>query len=427
MKLFHKPGKLFIIGAITIALLIANACLFGLLSERETAYDNAKDSIAEAAGDRYRQEGIYLAIPYGRYKDIIGRNGQTVRELVTEYQIISPEIISLDAKLKTEKRKLGIYSAPIFSGTVNAKATFNIMEVLKTSPNRIWKLNHAMLIIEISDQSLTSRPTFTINKKNYATNFSKINSDISNLTSSVQGIAAEFRLNENTENLEFETTLDIRGAKKFLSKINSNQFYMDIQSDWKSPGFTGFSFLPNSHELTDSGFTAHWALPFVNSELDHSAGFSFIDPINSYAKLFRAIKYGFLFIIVPFIVLLLFEFIAKVELNPLNYLLSGAACVIFFLLVIALSEHISFGASYLIGSICSGALVSWYIFALSKKIKFGVMISGVFTALYSYLYFSLQSEDYALLIGSIFAFVLTGILMFFTRNAKMQYCEDFDC
>uniref|UniRef100_UPI00388E3069 inner membrane CreD family protein n=1 Tax=Treponema sp. TaxID=166 RepID=UPI00388E3069 len=98
--------------------------------------------------------------------------------------------------------------------------------------------------------------------------------------------------------------------------------------------------------------------------------------------------------------------------------------VLFFLLLLALSEHFNFSFSYAIGSVASGLLVSAYIGSITKKFRFSAILASLFVLLYSYLYLSLQSEDYALLIGSIFAFVIVAVLMFFTRNGIMFHRED---
>ena len=100
----------------------------------------------------------------------------------------------------------------------------------------------------------------------------------------------------------------------------------------------------------------------------------------------------------------------------MHYLLSGAACVIFFLLLLALSEHIPFGVSYLLSAGAVSLLVSLYVGSVTKKVKLGFCMMPLFVLLYGYLYASLQSEDYALLIGALFAFIVLAIVMFCTRK-----------
>ena len=211
--------------------------------------------------------------------------------------------------------------------------------------------------------------------------------------------------------------------------LNSSSTMLAINGDWASPGFTGYSYLPDERTLSENGFSAVWNIPFDAGDGSHSIGFNFIQPVNLYMKLQRANTYAFLFIIVPFIVLFMFEIFASINLHPVNYLLSGAASVLFFLLLLSLSEHLSFIASYVIGAVASGVLVSLYTALITKKYKLGAVMAGIFVILYGYLLGCLQSEDYALLMGSIFAFVVLAVIMFMTSKIdwsnlkKMEHAD----
>ena len=145
-------------------------------------------------------------------------------------------------------------------------------------------------------------------------------------------------------------------------------------------------------------------------------GFDLVQTVDIYKMVHRAISYGFLFIIVPFIVLFLFDVFMKINFHPLHYLLSGAASVIFFLLLLSFSEHINFTLAYVISSLASGILVSFYVASVTNRVFVGFSMLGVFALMYIYLYFSLQSEDYALLIGSLFVFTILACVMFITRK-----------
>ena len=218
------------------------------------------------------------------------------------------------------------------------------------------------------------------------------------------------------------SNIAIRGAKTFSVVPAGSNTHMKVTCDWPSPGFTEGNWLPDSRTITKDGFTAEWSVPFSGIDASNDKqyrdfiGFKYIDPVDLYRKLDRSVTYGFLFIIVPFLIFFLFEIFAKISFHPVQYLLSGAACVIFFLLLLALSEHIPFGASYIISAGAVSLLVTLYIGAITKKIKLGFTMIPMFAILYSYLYISLQSEDYALLIGAIFAFIVLGVVMICTRK-----------
>lgn len=417
MKKFSPLSiKLIFIGFIVLLLLVGNMLIKSKLEDREYSYHTALDSIAEASGGNLKSKGPYIVIPYEQTV-VESNSSYTEKKTVTRYCYINPTILRYESDLKSERRNLGIYSSPIFSGSMKIHAEFDSSEDL---PARSHPEN-AFIILDISDRSLQSKPVFVINGKNHETYLSKTNRNYESdyPPQNETGIAAN--INFASGKYSFDTELKIQGSTSFAVEVSASDTSLSVKSDWASPGFTGFDYLPNTRKLTGEGFTAEWTIPFANAESGHTIGFSFIDPVNVYQKLDRAISYGFLFIIVPFIVLFMFEAIAKINLHPLHYLLSGSACVLFFLLLLALSEHLPFNISYVLGSLASGLLVSAYIGQIAKKVRFSLIMAGCFALLYSYLYLSLQSEDYALLIGSVFAFVVVAILMFFTRNGMTKF------
>ena len=78
-----------------------------------------------------------------------------------------------------------------------------------------------------------------------------------------------------------------------------------------------------------------------------TAAISLIQPVDLYSKVDRSVKYGFLFIGFTFLVLLMFDVIGGIRVSPVEYLLMGAALVLFFVLLLALAEVIGFTPAYL--------------------------------------------------------------------------------
>lgn len=401
--------KLIFISLIIIALLIGLSCIKGQLSDREHTYKNAKTQISDSAGSNLYFTGPYIAVPYTKtIEEFVYRDGRQFKEkrIAEEgWHIIASDSVNIEAKLDSQARYLGIYSTPIYTGNASIYAVFNSKELIEKD-GISYKKDEAVLYMQLLNSSVLNNPVFKINDNDYYSDLFKIDEKI--------GIGT--KINYDSEKLVLKTNIGLRGAEQFTYCISSKQTKMDISCDWTSPGFTGFSYLPDKHDITDTGFTAQWNIPFGSDTRAQTIGFSFIEPVNLYQKLHRATKYGFLFIIVPFLVLFLFEIFAKITLHPVHYLLSGAACVLFFLLLLALSEHIPFDAGYLIAAFTAGLTVSLYISSVTKRFGLGGIMTGIFAVLYSYLFFSLKSEDYALLFGAFFAFAVLAALMFLTRK-----------
>lgn len=392
--------KYVFVGIIVLILVILSLIIKGKVYDREAVYNVAKEKIENAAGGVFYTHGIFVSIPWESEDGIWEKNNYMHQGAIT----VQAANISYDANITSEIRELGIYSSPVFSGSLSADAFIDLTNVsvdkkMKTDYSKAW------VCISVKDTSLIECPKITINGAEYKTQYN----------AAKNCLYCEIDLRK-IDSLEISTTLNIRGSNHFRIFLNSTNTELNIISDWPSPGFSDYDYLPVKKELSDNGFTARWSIPFDSADGEHVIGFSYIQPVDLYTKLNRTVEYAFLFIIVPFIVLFMFEVFAKVYLHPMNYLLSGAASVLYFLLLLSISEHLSFGLSYLLGAFAAGLLVSLYVCWITGKKKLGFIMSFVFILLYTYLYVCLMSEDYALLMGSIFAFILLAVIMFITRN-----------
>jgi inner membrane protein len=94
----------------------------------------------------------------------------------------------------------------------------------------------------------------------------------------------------------------------------------------------------------------------------------------------------------------------------------GLALVLFFLLLVSLSEHIQFVWAYLIASTACLSLISFYLSYALRSWRRGVGFGAALTLLYSVLFGLLQSENNALIMGSILLFSVLAAIMLVTRK-----------
>lgn len=408
-------GKIVFMSAIIGALLLANLFIGLKLDDREVSRNVARNSIYEAAGGKFNIAKVEFSVPYVRSYTRTNSKGEKYIDKEYGTKDFEPEILNCDADIKTEMRKIGIYSSPVFTAKIKLDGQFNFS--FKNNSEYTYSFYNAKCRVVLTDKSVLEIPTFVLNGIKTDVEFENNEQYLANNgmyefpEKSI--LKSTFKCNEGLNT--FSAELNVRGADSFSIWTSGKQTKLSVKSDWKSPGFTGFDYLPTTKNLTDEGFTADWHVPF-GSNLKDSIGFEFITPVDVYKMLDRAVTYGFLFIIVPFIVLFLFEIFMKISLHPVNYLLCGAASIVFFLLLMSFSEHIPFIAAYLISSFASGIVISLYVASITKNVKTGIGMCVTFILMYGYLFFSLKSEDYALLIGSIFTFIIIAALMFFTRK-----------
>jgi inner membrane protein len=142
----------------------------------------------------------------------------------------------------------------------------------------------------------------------------------------------------------------------------------------------------------------------------------FIDPVNIYSMTDRALKYGFLFVFLTFAAFFLFEILRSLQIHPVQYGLVGLAQSFFFLLLLSLSEHIGFTASYLIAATATVGVISAYLCSVLQTARRGLLFGGSLGGVYLALYGLLQSEDHALLAGSTLLFGLLALTMLITRK-----------
>jgi inner membrane protein len=145
-------------------------------------------------------------------------------------------------------------------------------------------------------------------------------------------------------------------------------------------------------------------------------GVNLVETITAYRTIERAIKYGVLFLALVFAAFFLFETVSRVRLSALNYLLVGAALCLFYLGLLSLSEVVGFTRAYAGAAAASLVLIGLYGRSVLCSDRRALAVSAMLGAVYGYLYFVLQMEDFALLAGTGALFVLLAAVMFATRR-----------
>ena len=148
----------------------------------------------------------------------------------------------------------------------------------------------------------------------------------------------------------------------------------------------------------------------------YDARIDLVQPVDLYSRVDRATKYGFLFIGFTFLAFLLFDVIVGVRVSPVEYLLVGAALVLFFVLLVAFAEVIGFAAAYVVASAAIIGLNTAYSAAVLKSWRRAAFIGALLTGLYVVLYILLSLEAFSLLIGSLMLFAALAAVMYLTRN-----------
>lgn len=131
-----------------------------------------------------------------------------------------------------------------------------------------------------------------------------------------------------------------------------------------------------------------------------------------------------MFIVFTFSAFFFSEIINKKRVHPIQYLLIGLAIILFYVLLLSISEHINFDYAYVISAMAITLLITGYAKGSIKNKHFTLTVFAILSILYSYLYIVLQLEDYALIMGSTGLLAVLGIVMYITRKIDWYSIEN---
>lgn len=425
--------KIFTILILGLFLLIPMTFIDSVVRDRKNYQSEAVDSIIEPIGGEANIEGLIMAIPY--LKKVIYENTKEIT-YKREYIFYMPNSYNIFGNVEISLLKRGIFKVPVLNSTLNIKGNFDKYNSdlynLNEKDDEIL-FDEAIIIFGIGNKkNLLKLPKIIINENEelkYYEKTVKINLPMfSNI----------FLFNISKEKLfngfEFETSIDIQGGNSLIINPMASDNYFNISSKWRDPSFTG-GFLPTKRELSKNGFNAEWSIASFNTsynkywtseEEDKNKEYKFEDNQNviisflllndNYQKILRSVKYSILFIFIPFFVLFLCEVISKKRIHPVQYILIGISNAIFYLLLLAISEHINFNLSYLISAIMVVLLTSMYIGYIIKLKKYILYMAIVEILIYIFLFGILQLTDYAFLMGTLGLFIVIAAGMYFSRN-----------
>jgi inner membrane protein len=246
----------------------------------------------------------------------------------------------------------------------------------------------------------------------------------------VTGETLKFSLkNVQTNNFQFSCNLKLNGSTYIEFVPIGQTTNVQISGEWESPSFIG-AFMPK-YTLADKQFNAVWnVLSFnrnipvtwtddsINSLSNNGFGVNFIKTVDNYQQNMRSVKYAIMFILLTFVGFFFVEIFTKKTIFVWQYLLVGFALILFYSLLLSISEQLGFGWAYLISSTITIALIGIYTYSILKKCVPAIILTGVLMGLYLFLYVILQLEDLALLMGSLLLFIILGLIMFISNRIK---------
>ncbi|WP_020612835.1 cell envelope integrity protein CreD [Sediminispirochaeta bajacaliforniensis] len=432
MKAGKYGVKLIVILILLILFAIPLRMVRQIVRERESRSREATEEVIDSWGGRSTISGPYLLIPVYRFEEIRSVEGKPIQQKIERTALFFPDSLNVDIDAETERRSRGIFSVPVYNASIVLEGSFRLEELSERLSGytideegiriglSLGELGGIRAIDEamFGDSTLTLEPMGT----DIVLRGNRITSPVGLTAKALKG------------SMPYRFRLRMGGGQSISILPVARQTEVAMHSDWENPSFFG-SALPIRHDGGDAepGFSALWSISHLSRNLPHFGfisdlrseeidvegfGVKFLNPDDPYPKNERSVKYAWLFLIVPFAAFFVFEAVKGEAVHPVQYLLTGCADIVFYLLLLSLSEHIPFFTAYMLAASGGSLLIAAYASAVLGSKKSGITLGGIIVIAYVYLMVVLTSEDYALLLGSIGLFIALALIMFLTRNVS---------
>ena len=422
-NIYFKLGTIFII---VLLLMIPTASIRGLIYERENTQEEAINEVSSKWGEAQTISGPFISIPYYRYHKEFSKKDSTEKIIqFKEYLHILPSQLDISGSINPEKRYRGIYEIVVYNSKLNISGTFNNLDIgaLDIQQKNIL-FDKAEFVIGINDlRGIEEQIKLTWGNEKVSFNPGVSSNDIVG-----SGINALLKLDPNdSTKYNFNLSIHLKGSQQLYFTPVGKITDINITSEWPNPSFNG-AFLPDNREISEKGFKANWNVLHLNRNFPQiwigdqhsinqsSFGIDLLLPVDNYQKSYRSIRYAILFIVFTFLVFFFIEILNKIFIHPIQYILVGVALIVFYTLLLSLSEHLMYNLAFIVSALATLFLIAGYVRAILGSAKLTWLITGILTILYTFIFVIIQLQDYALLIGSIGIFIILGLVMYFSRK-----------
>lgn len=432
------PGRLLLALVTGIVLLVPLELVDELRRERGYRLQEVESQIGQQWGASQTVMGPLLWVPViERWIERVEKTDEAGKTVVTESPrerrrsfVVLPEELEAKADLEPRALRRGLYDVLVYDAVVKMDATFSRPTFPADDGRTIEpRWDEARVFVGLSDLSAVSG----VDRLDWAGNPLRANSG------SLGDAGAHFGISSvigGFDGDEASTSVEVRlrGMGSLYATALGETSTIEMASPWPSPSFGGFT-LPESRDVASDGFTGRWSVPgvarptaqvveFGPHALDilgsHIVGVTLVEPASPYLSAERAITYGLLVISLCLLTFLVLERGMKLELHPVQWLVNGLALVVFYLILLAASEHSGFHLAYAGAAVVTVSLISAYTLIATRAIGASAAVFGVLSVLYGAMYAMLRSEDYSLLTGTALVVgALVGV-MWVTRGLSAE-------
>ena len=418
------------ITVLTVVMLWPLSRVESLISERQTLQREAYGVIAAGFGTPQIVGAPILSVDTLQRTVSVDSSTKISTDLWTAGPTLhlTPDDVQITSDVTVEIRNKGIYSVPVYVAKMAVTGQFK--------PDAIARL----LTADVDTRALPSLATLQLplSSVKYVRSLQRFDVGGQGLRATsgqVAGLEAlsvpiDLAVIDRRVGLGFHLEFDVAGSDSLHFLPLGGTTAVSARVGWPHTDFEG-AFFPISRDTSAHGYSANWKVLELNravpqiwrgTSVDRSLlatafGVRMLQPSDLYTQNYRAVRYGILFVAITFACFFAWEHLARgMRLHPMQYLLVGLALATFYLLLLALSEHIGFAVSYALAAGALVALIAVYIWGATNNCPAAAGIGAALAASYGLLYVILLSQDYALLFGSLLLFAILAALMLATSR-----------
>ena len=392
--------KISLVAVISLLLLIPLTMIKGVIEDREQTKDSVTVEVANSYAKPQTVSAPYLVSYVVETKTVdkkIEPNGKQTN--VKDYVFYCSQV-DYTADVETDMLHRSIYDVIVYNSKIQISGKIPITEKSIIARDNMFRFK----LTDIKGFCSPSQLTFGGQSFELRRQSEEFVADVV----FPQGAKAG-------DIIDFAFTFHLKGTESlFFNPSKDGNTTVAISSSYPHPSFQG-AMLPNTRDVKDDGFNATWSVSSFNSSSYDDMGVKFVDPANPYQQSMRSAKYGMLIIILVFVAGLLVEFLTRKEINPIQYAVIGLSLVLFYSLLVAFSELMTFGLAYIIAALMTTGALMFYFRAILKS-RSAYVLGGFVSIVYALNYMLLQMETYALLAGSVVLFLLLCTVMYLTAN-----------
>lgn len=397
------------VGFLVAVLGIPLALVSCVADERRQYRNDAGKRVADSFGGPVRLAGPIVVIP------LVELGGDHNREQQWLYAM--PARLDMRIDSSHGARRVGIYEVPTLTTQVVAEGEFRPLDVeALTERYGPLRLERARVSFSVGDPRGILDASLSWNDGDAP------------LDAGTSGRALFAFLPNPEAGGTFSLTVDLRGTGRVAATPVADQSVVTMTSTWPHPSFDG-RFLPETHTITDDGFHAAWRTTHLARGFPATLaaggrsflsgadlGFSVFEPVDLYVLVSRSVKYGWLFVVLTLVSVLCLELSTGRRFHLVQYGVAGFGIVLFFLALLALSEHVDFPWAYLAAATLLTGMIGCYTRGATREWPITALATGVLALLYGVLFVLLRLEDFALLVGAGVLLLALAMLMWVTRR-----------